>query len=167
MGNEEFIVRGERLQYEGLFNVSDLHKHIDEYFEEKGYDKCELKNAEVINDIGERFIDIVFEPWKKITDYAKIEFNVRLTIQDMKDVEVEKNGIKVIVQHGLIHFDFDVKVVTDYENRWSDTGKQVFWRILADKFFLKEYTKQYFTEGMDDFKMLKYQIQSFLNMFKR
>jgi hypothetical protein len=166
MADSEFIIKDERLQYSGLFNVAELHKHIDEYFEEKGYDKGEIKNAEIVNDSGERFIEVIFRPWKKITDYAKVSFDLRLTIEDMKDVEINKNGIKIIVQHGNIHIEFDVIVTTDYEERWSDTKTLVFWRILFDRFFLKEYTKQYYAEGMDDFKMLKYQIQSFLNMFK-
>lgn len=166
MGEQEFIIKEERLQYEGLFNVNDLHKHIDEYFEEKGYDKGEDKNAEIVNDTGERYIEVIFRPWKKITDYARVSFDVRLTIEHMKDVEVEKNGIKIIVQHGKIHLEFNVIVTTDYEDRWADTKNYVFLRILFDRFFLREYTKQYYAEGMDDFKMLKYQIQSFLNMFK-
>ncbi len=165
--DQEYIIREERVQYEGLFNVGDLHKHIDEYFEEKGYDKGEDKNAEIVNDSGERYIEVIFRPWKKITDYARVEFDVRLTIEHMKDVEVEKNGIKILIQHGKVHIEFNVTVSTDYEDRWSDTKKHLFWRIIFDRFFLKDYRKQYHAEGMDDYKMLKYQIQSFLNMFKQ
>lgn len=167
MVESDYLVREERLEYEGLFNVADLHKHIDEYFEEKGYDKCEVKNAEIINDNGERFIEIVFTPWKKVTDYARISFEVRLTIENMKDVEIEKNGIKILVQHGQVGFEFHVKLDTDYETRWNDTRTLVFWRVLFDRFFFKDYTNQYRAEGIDDYKMLKYQIQSLLNMFKQ
>ena len=167
MANREYIVKDERLKYQGLFNVSELYKHMDEYFEEKGYDKVEVKNAEIVNDSGIRFIEIIVNPFKKTTDYAKVLFDVRLVIENMKDVEVEKNGIKVLVQHGLVDFEFNVMVDTDYENRWKDTKKHVFWRILVDKFFMKEYTKQYYDEAMNDFKMLKYQLESFLNMFKQ
>ncbi|MFT4343860.1 MAG: hypothetical protein ACMXYE_03890 [Candidatus Woesearchaeota archaeon] len=162
-----YLVDKQRIKYEGLFVIQDLYKLIDEYFEEKGYDKCELKNAEVVRDDGARFIELLFEPWKKLTDYVKSRIKLRLIIEESKDVEIQKNGVKVHAHHGKILFTFDVYMETDYEKRWADGGTFSVIRVLFDKYFFKDYTKQYSAEALDDYKMLVYQIKAYLNMHKK
>ncbi|MCB9358451.1 hypothetical protein H6503_00825 [Candidatus Woesearchaeota archaeon] len=166
-----YLVDKHRMNYEGLFVVQDLYKLIDEYYEEKGYDKREFKNAEIVRDDGVRFIEIIFEPWKKITDYAKSVVKLRMLMENVKDVEIEKDGVKVNAHHGQLSFVFDVYVDTDYEERWGgkwgNKAIYAFIRLLFDKYFFKRYTQQYFAEALDDYKLLQYQIKSYLNMNKQ
>ena len=44
MAERETLIDNYRVIYEGLFSVKDLYSLIDEYFEEKGYDRREKKN---------------------------------------------------------------------------------------------------------------------------
>ena len=69
MSEREILVDKRRMTYEGLFSVADLYSLIDEYFEEKGYDKHEKKNIERVTPNG-KDIEIEVEPWKKITRRA-------------------------------------------------------------------------------------------------
>jgi len=39
------LVERQRMHFEGIFNIKDLYKTIDEYYEEKGYDKREKKDG--------------------------------------------------------------------------------------------------------------------------
>jgi len=159
-----FLVDKQRMQYEGIFIIHDLYKLVSEYFEEKGYDKREAKNAEIVRDDGLRFIEIQLEPWKKITDYAKAAVKVRMIMENVKDIEIEKEGLKVHAHQGTIKFLFDCYVDTEYENRWGKKTTHTAIRVLFDKYFFKRYTQQYFAEALDDYKMLIYQIKVFLNM---
>ena len=161
-----FLVDRQRMHYEGIFVVADLYKLIDEYYEEKGYDKREIKNAEIIREDGVRYIEIIFEPWKKITDYAKSTIKLRMIMENVKDIEIEKEGLKIRANQGKILFVFTVYVDTDYEGKWSQKPTFTFFRILFDKYFFRNYTNQYYAEAMDDFKLLVFQIRSFLNMNK-
>jgi hypothetical protein len=158
------LVDKHRMHYEGIFSVKDLYKLIDEYYEEKGYDKRELVNTEIVKDDGERFIEIIFMPWKKITDYAKSTQKLRVVMENIKAVEIEKDGLKVTANQGKLLFVYDVYIDTDYEEKWQKKGTHSVIRVLFDKFFFKQYTKQYFAEAIDDYKMLIYQIKTFLNM---
>lgn len=160
------LVERQRLHFEGLFSVADLYKTIDEYYEEKGYDKREIKNAEIVRDDGVRFIEIIFEPWKKITDYAKSVIKTRVVMENVKTVEVEKEGLKISANQGKVLFVFDVYTETDYEGRWGSKGIFTFVRIMFDKYFFKNYTRLYEAEAMDDFKLLLYHIKTNLNMNK-
>jgi hypothetical protein len=161
-----YLVDKHRFQYEGIFIVQDLYKLIDEYFEEKGYDKAELKNAEIVRDDGVRYIELIFEPWKKLTDYARTQIRLRVIMEEVKDIEIEKENLKVKAHNGKIMFTFDVFVDTDYEGRWGSKTIYTVFRIFFDKYFLKSYTKQYYAEAIDDYKMLIYQIKTLLNMHK-
>jgi hypothetical protein len=161
-----YLVDKSRMTYEGIFNIGDLYKVIDEYYEEKGYDKIELKNAEVIRDDGVRFLEIIFRPYKKLTDYAKSIIYLRLQMLDVKDIEVDKEGLKVHMHHGKVTFTFDVWLETDYEERWHKKASYAFIRILFDRYFFKRYSQLYASEALDDYKLLIYHIKTYLNMHK-
>lgn len=162
----DYLVNRQRMQYEGLFVIGDIYKLISEYFEEKGYDKREVKNAEIVRDDGVRYIEIIFEPWKKITDYAKSAIKVIMIMENVGAVEIEKEGLKINAHQGKILFNFSAYVETDYESRWAQKTTYNFIRILYDRYFFKRYTEQYRAECMDDFKLLVYQIRAYLNMNK-
>jgi hypothetical protein len=162
----EILVERQKMHYEGLFNVADLYRTIDEYYEEKGYDKREIKNAEIVRDDGIRYIEIIFAPWKKITDYAKVIIKTRMIMENVKQVEIEKEDLKIKANEGKVLFQFSVFLDTDYEDKWASSPLQTFFRIIFDKFFFKKYTERYQAEAMDDFKMLVWQIRTLLNMNK-
>ena len=48
MSEREVLVDKMRLTYEGIFSILEVYKIMDEWFEEKGYDKREVKNIESI-----------------------------------------------------------------------------------------------------------------------
>ena len=48
MTERELIVDHMRIQYEGLFDATELYKLIDRFFRDKGYDKRDLKKATLI-----------------------------------------------------------------------------------------------------------------------
>ena len=159
-----YLVTKSKFQYEGLFIIQDLYKVVDEYYEEKGYDKREIKNAEIVRDDGVRFLELMFEPWKKITDYAKSVIKLQIIMEDVREVEIERNGLKIRAHHGRVLCVFDAYVETDYESIWERSVTRAVIRVLYDRFFLKHYTKQYNAEVLDDYKMLVYHIKTFLNM---
>ena len=100
-----------RLTYEGLFSVPELYKLLENWFHEKGYDKRETKNMEKVTSEG-KYIELVLQPWKKITDYAKIVMTVRIIMTDVKEVIVEKAGVKVKLNQGKVQFVFDGQLQT-------------------------------------------------------
>ena len=163
-----YLVDRQRMHFEGLFVVADLYRTIDEYFEEKGYDKREVINAEIVRDDGVRYIELVFEPWKKITDYAKSVIKLKVIMEDVKTVEIERDGLKINANHGKILFQFTAYTETDYESRWHNKDRIAFTfiRVLFDKYFFKRYTQLYEAECMDDLKLLMFHIKTYLNINK-
>jgi hypothetical protein len=160
-----YLVDKHRMNYEGIFVIQDLYKLIDEYYEEKGYDKREVKNIESVSEDG-KFIEIVVEPWKKLTDYAKSVIKVRMVMTGIKEVEVEKDGLKVRVNQGKIQFVFDAYLETDYENRWESKPMFFLIKTLYDKYFYKTYSAKLQGEVTTSMKDLMTRIKSFLNLYR-
>lgn len=165
MAERELIVDHIRLEYEGLFDARELLSMIDRYFRDKGYDKRELRNIEQVKPEG-KYVEIEYLPWKKTTDYVKNEIWIRLIMSDLKEVEVEKDGVKVKLNQGKIQFVFDGYLTTDYENRWEAKPTFFLVRTLFDKYFLKTYIDKYKGVLVDDVQLLHSTIKSFLNLYR-
>jgi len=165
MPEREVVVDKLRLTYEGLFSVGELYKMIDEWFRWKGYDKRENKNIEIVKPEG-KFIEIELEPWKKVTDYAKNVIKIRIQMNDIKEVEVEKDNTKLKLNQGKVHFVFDGFLETDYEARWE--GKPIFYfiRTVFDKYFYKPFTAGFERGVKEDVMHLHGQVKAFLNLYR-
>lgn len=165
MAEKKKIVDKLRLTYEGLFSVNELYLVIDKWFRDKGYDKREMKNVENVKPDG-KYVELWIQPWKKITDYAKIEILIRMMMSEIKEVEVEKDGHKVRLNQGKVQFLFDGFLVTDYENKWEGKPTYVFIRTIFDKYIYKTYTSRFDSQVAEDVKHLNTTIKSFLNLYR-
>ncbi|MBS3176925.1 hypothetical protein J4457_06855 [Candidatus Woesearchaeota archaeon] len=165
MSERQIVVEKMHLEYEGLFSVAELYKFINEWLEDKGYDKREKKNIEAVHPEG-KSIEIEVEPWKKVTDYAKNVIKLKMAFEEVKEVEIEKEGAKVKLNQGKVHITFDGYLETDYENRWE--GKPIFFviRTMFDKYVYAPFTAG-FTEGVKrDIMHLHNNIKAFLNLYR-
>ena len=164
MAERELLVEN-KVGYEGLFSVKELYRLIDAFFREKGYDKREIKNSEKVTPEG-KFIEVEMMPWKKVTDYAKNEIWMRIIIENLKEVEVEKNGVKVKLNQGSLKIVFYGYLTTDYENRWEQKPMFFFIRTLFDKFFLKQYVDDFKKNLLGDVNLIRNQVDGFLNLYR-
>jgi hypothetical protein len=165
MAEKEKVIDELRLQYEGLFDINELYHTIDRWFREKQYDKREIKNVEFVKPEG-KYVELWLMPWKKITDYAKIEIKIRLIIENLKEVEVEKDNHKVKMNQGTIKMVIDGFLTTDYENKWEGKPTYVFIRTLFDKFIYKGYTSRFKGQVSEDVNHFHTTLKSFLNLYR-
>ncbi|MFH0978093.1 MAG: hypothetical protein V1837_02205 [Candidatus Woesearchaeota archaeon] len=161
----EVIVDKMRFDYEGLFSIPELYKLIDEWFEDKNYDKREIRNIERVSQDG-KFIEIEILPWKKVSDYAKNEIRLRMFMSEIKDMEVEKEGVKVKLNQGKLHIVFDGYLSTDYENRWEQKPMFFFLRTIFDKYLYEPFQSGFQAGVRKDVYALRDQIKSFLNLYR-
>ncbi len=165
MAETKTVVDKLRIIYEGIFSMPELYAIIDNWLREKGYDKMEKKNIEKITPEGKN-IELLLQPWKKITDYAKIILNIRLIATGITEVEVEREGVKVKMNKGRVQVVFDGWLVTDWENRWE--GKPIFFflRQIFDRYVFKPYTIGYENAVAKDTADLHGEIKGFLNLYR-
>lgn len=165
MAEKKIVYQDKFVSFEGLFNLKELFRTIVKWFNEHGYDMFENKNFEEVYEEGKK---VMFEliPYKKVTDYYKLEIRVWAVLENLKEVEVELKGVKQKLLKGRVNFTFDAILVSDYENRWEGKPAYYFYRALIDKFIYKSYTDRYEQELIKDAKEIQEEIKAYLNMFR-
>jgi len=165
MAERKIVVDNVRINYKGLFNMRDFYRVMDGFFKEKGYDKREVRNNEYVKPEG-KHLELWLEPYKKITDYAKLIIRLQVIIQDLREVVVEREGHKKKMQKGDIQVIIDGFLETDYENRWEGRPEYVFVRTLFDKFIYRRHTTQFEAMLVEETDELQATLKSFLNLFR-
>jgi len=159
------LVDKQHLKYEGIFVLRELYELMDKFLKERGYQKRDLGSSEIVKKDG-RTITMKFEPWKQLCDYAKSTFKVNMTLEDVKDIEIEKEGFKKHANQGKVHFVFDAYLENDFEHRWENKPGFFFVRILFDKYIFKPFTTNYQSVVMKDYHAFTNEIKAFLNLHK-
>lgn len=154
---------GETFTYKGLIDVKGLYKLIDKWFSSHGYDKAEVWNFEEVYETGKQ-ITLKLHPFKKISDYVKIEIRLLATLTKLKETTVEQDGVKFTLMKGQATIRFDTFVITDYEGHWATKPFYFFVKTLMDKFIYRSYTDRYEEVLIKDKDKIKRELKSFLNM---
>ena len=143
----------------------ELYQIIDTWFRNMHYDKREIENREQVFEKG-RYIHITLQPWRKITDVEKFEIKIRIRIQDMEDVVVEKDGLQMAMNKGKVLIIFDAFFTTDYEGRWDQKPFYYFMNHFIDKFVYKIHTDRSVGLLQKEANQLIREVKSYLNMHK-
>lgn len=164
MSEKKLVIDQLKLTYEGLFDLTGLYRAIDAWFYEKGYDKYELKNYEQVLPTG-KDIEIEIMPWKKTTDYFKNEIKIRMKFVNVKNVEIEKEGHKIMINQGKVMIVFDGYLTSDYEHKWEKNSLLFFLRTIFDKTFFRRYFNQAEKWLVNDVYQLHGLVQRHLNLY--
>lgn len=165
MAEMDLIIEQVRLTYEGLFKATDLYNLIDNWLRNTGYDKRELKTIEKVTPKG-KYIEIESMPWKKQTEYVINEIQIKMILSEVIEVDIEKEGTKIKMNKGKVHFVFEGYLTTDWEQRWEQKPMFIFIRSIFDKFLYKKYMDTWKTNLIKDVNDLHDTIKSFLNLYR-
>ncbi len=154
--------------YEGLFNYREFFRTMDFWLRDKFYDKKEKLNYKYVTPEGNEY-QIHFEPWKKVTDYYKIEQQIEILASKVKEVEVEINGKAVKMNKGKIEVMITGWLIVDYEGRFNKANSPFlyFLREMFDRFVYGYITKKYREMVVDDSTDLDMTMRSYLNTFEK
>lgn len=165
MAERMTVVDGEKIQYKGLFDFKELYNIIDAYLHQKGFDKRVRRNEEhVLKD--NKFIHVILHPWKKISEYAKHEIKMDISVHNAKEEYREIDGVKRKLTNGVVEIMFYGYLVTDYEGRWEQRPEYFFLRTVFDKFVYKLQTQNFAALLKGDVRLLKGEVESFLNLHR-
>ena len=165
MAEKKLVIDQLKLTYEGLFDLNSFYRLIDSWFYEKQYDKHELRNYEQVLPTG-KDIELELLPWKKTTTYFKNIIRMRIRFLNIKDVEIEKEDVKLNINQGTIRMVIDGYLESDYEGWWEDRPMFYFIRTLFDKYIYKSQFNKYQGWLIHDIQDLHSRIQKFLNLYK-
>lgn len=151
------------LRYSGLVDIKGLYRSIDKWLAANHYDKVERRNSEDVLEDGRQIV-LEILPYKKITDYAKVEFRMYAEFTHLTEEVVVRNGLKHKLFKGDLFFSFDCFLMTDYESHWETKPFYYFFRTLVEKYIYRGYTKRLESEAVTDCNEFIGEIKNFLNM---
>ncbi len=165
MAEKKFILKGLSIDYEGLFDAKAFYKFLDKFFKDYGYDKNEVVNEEKVHKTGKDIL-LKLEPNRTVSDYAKNFIQIKISIKNVKEVEITKDNKKVKMNEGKVSIQMASYLKTDIEGRWEQKPLFVFLRTLIDKFVYKVYLGHFEKELEKDTKQLYNSIKSFFNLYR-
>ena len=136
------IVDGLRLNYNGVFDVVEFYKEVEDWIVKRGMQKETKKKGEHIKPHGKN-IEWFIEIWKMPTDYAKIVIRLKALMTDVTDVEIKKGDSKLRLNQGNVVLFFDGFIEQDVKERWQQKPLYYFIRALYDKFVYKLWTDKF------------------------
>lgn len=166
MPERRVVVNWVSIKYDGLFNLNELYLMIENWFRQKGYDWLELKNYEQSLKTG-KDIEIDLWPYKKISDYHKLNLRVYFLVKEMKDVSVKKDGTDIGMNQGTLHIRFKGYMDTDYDDRWGGKPFMFFLRHIFDNIIYAFLTKKSAGILSEDIEHLSSYVKNYLNMSKK
>ncbi len=166
MPEDNLIVNNERIQYEGVFSVSELYRLIDEWLLDKGYFRIEPKHVESARPEG-KFVELELTPSKELTDYAKSLLKFRIQMSNLKDVTLETpEGKKQKLNQGTVLITMSGILQTDYQDRWESKPVFLFFRAIYDRYIYKSLTGGFEGTIKSDIAQFKKTIAGFLNLHR-
>jgi hypothetical protein len=160
----QHVALGMQVNYQGMFNLTDLLIMIDSFFRKKGYTKKIESHNEATTEKG-RSLNLRLRPFKQVKG-NKLEVQVWINIKELTDLQKKVDGIHVNLNKGNVNIVIDAFVLYDVRGKWEARAEYTFIRTLFDKFLFKSKSKDF--EGMvkADAVELKNEIGSFLNLNK-
>lgn len=117
--HEKFLViNGRELNYKGLFKADEMFAIINKSLERKGYEKREKKSEELVTETGRKTY-IELRPFKVKSSFVTLMIKIKITLDNVTETVMEKDGIKNKFQLGDVSIVFDSWVLTEYRNRWN------------------------------------------------
>ena len=159
------LINKKKFTYEGLFSVKELYEKIDAFKNEHGYTKKEIIGGEFVKKDG-RTMTHRFELVKPLSEYATSILHIQMKLFNVRDVIVEREGIKRNLNQGKIEFITDAYHEADFEHRWENKPGFFFIRVLFDKYLFKPFTTDYDGIIAKDYHTFINEIKAHLNLYK-
>jgi hypothetical protein len=109
-------------------------------------------------------IEIFWICEREIDNYVRFAFEIGMTITGLKDVEIEKGGVKIKRKAGTLEFRITSYIEKDFENKWSGTKFRNVMREAYDKYIVKDRLNKYRLVLYDELKAFMTEIRSFLHL---
>ena len=162
MAEKDTIIAG-KLKQAGDFDFNGFYEFVYDWLRGEDYDIGEKKYSEKVS--GEsKNIEIIWECYKKVSDYFKFMIKMDWNITGLKKIEVVKDGKKIKTNSGTIEIKFRAVLIKDYESRWEDKPLSKFLRGMYDRYIIRSRIEEYEDKIVGELDELITQCKSFLEI---
>ncbi len=163
MAERRIVVDTLRLNYQGLVNITEFYRMLDSWFKQHGYEKYEKNVSEQVFK-NTKQTEVIWEPWKKINDYAKIVIKMTILMTNIKEVVIKKDNKRVKTQQAKVLITFMGHLETDWEHKWEGNPVLYFLRAVFDQFVYKIHTDKYYSLVAEETDKMYAMMKAYLNL---
>ena len=163
MAEKDVIIK-EKLKYTGYGNFKDIYNYAYDWLKGELYTVTEDNYVEKIKGSSKE-LEIAWKAAKKLTDYFKIEIDIKWKILGMEDVEVEVDGKKKKMnKFAEIKIELKGNLIKDYTSQWNKSVATKFFKEIYNKYVIPARTDQMKVKTEEDVKNFKEEIKAFLEL---
>ena len=152
MAEKVAIVSGLQISQNAEFNMIDFYHSLKAWFELNRYNLVESEfDEKTVN--SKKNLTIKWTGTKEIDDYTQFEIGITISLGNYEIISTEKEKLA----SGSLKIKFSSKMVTDYEDKWSN---KPFMKFMREK--SETYKKELKNDTYDIYNKAK----SFLNLQK-
>lgn len=139
---EKDVILKEKIKYSGYGKFGDAYSYAHDWLKQEGYNIIEEGYTEKVKG-NSKDVEISWIASKQITDYFKIEVNLKWRVLGLESVEVEVDGKKKKMDK-WVELSIDVKgtLIKDYKNEWNKSATTKFFKEVYNKFVIPSRTEQ-------------------------
>ena len=155
-----------RTTYNGPFSVEDFYIEVDNWINEKGFEKEQKKKMEHITKDGKK-IECVIEAHYHLDDLHHGIIVLRALFDNVKEVVVKREGKKTRINNGDAFINIDAFIQSHMHGSFWQV-KPVLYFIMAviDKYIYNFWTDKYDGKVSNDAHGLFKRIRAFFNLQK-
>ena len=165
MVERKCVVENLRISYNGIFEIDEFYKLVDDWMLEKNRQKEIKKKLEHVEADG-KSMEWFIECWRFDADYAKTNVILRALFKDVKEVTLDKAGYKKKYQKGDALILINGYVETLYEGKLTQSPVFTFCRTLWDKYIHKGWSEKYDAPARNDAIDLSKRINQFFKGYR-
>jgi len=150
-----------KIKHKGTFDFKEFYNFCYMWLVDKGYWVVEKEYTEKVNPDG-KLVEIEWDAQRKISDYFKFQLKVFWRILRMKDVEVQKEGVKLKMNQGNPEIKISAVLLKDYEHRWEGNAFLKFLRGAYDRYIIRGRIEDYEERIYEDADEFLAQMKAFL-----
>lgn len=156
------VARNVTISFDGLFDFADLMSTVKEFYMTYGFGWFESQHNEIVKEAGKDLF-LHTDHRRELSDYAKSRIVMFITVRNLTDVEIEKDGRKMVVNKGKITFEFEAYIQSDYMGRFERKPWMYFYRAMMEKFIGVREMHRYKTLVREDLDTILKEINGYLN----
>lgn len=162
MADKDQIIK-EKVEHSGLWDFSGFYGYSHSWLKEEGYGVVEEKYSEKVSG-NARDITIEWRATKKLSDYLKIEIQVRFEVKELVEVEVETDGKKKKMNKGKVSVEIKGNLIKDPDSKWEGSASYRFLRDWYNKYIIPKRIDSIEGKVEGDVKEFKEQLKSYLEL---
>jgi len=140
---EKDTIFSSKMKFSGIFSFRDFYKFCHEWLsEETGLNVAEEKYVEKIKG-DTKEMDVEWKGTKKLTDYFKFEAGIKMRITNLKQVEVNQNGVKIKTNQGDVEVKVKGILIKDYQGKFETSAFNKFLRNIYEKWVITSRIEQF------------------------